>query len=1181
MNNNTSQKLIAKEGIISYDPMCVRKKSNWSKISSQFKFDNEEFNPSALFEKIPHYSPKLATLLKKINDLDKSDMKKHGKLFKHFIFSDLKSGAYGAKMLCSGLIASGMNLGYTSKNLSGNFKSTGGSPDEDQVISNSRTPSIPDDDEDDDDDDDDGGSNKPAKNSKKYGKIELFPDEKLLKTKKKNIYLLSSVSVYDQPITTDIKKKILAKFNQRPENIYGDLVRIIIMDSGYKEGIDLFDIKYVHIFEPSTVAADQKQVIGRGTRTCGQRGLDFHPKRGWPLYVHVYDLSIPEPLQAGFLGMKTAIDLYLKSMNFDFRLFRFINELEKYSIIGAVDYELNKLVHSFSVPIGDEDADDTDDKPHNQGSVPIQNMYGGREKNNVEKHTMLVVPRRNLMGHEKMKEFINTYFSQYSWKDIKMENLCGTTKGGSQIMNYTPTQDFIRNYFTPSTPVNGMLLHHSVGTGKTCSAIAAATSSFEAQGYTILWVTRTTLKNDIWKNMFDQICNESIANKIREQGLEIPADSGKRMRLLSQSWRIRPMSYKQFSNLVSKSNQYYQELVKINGSIDPLRKTLLIIDEAHKLYGGGDLSSIERPDMDAFHKALMTSYEVSGSESVKLLLMTATPITESPMELIKIVNLCKPIAEQMPTDFEEFSSMYLNKEGTFTENGKDRFLDEIAGYISYLNRERDARQFSQPQIQYIQTPIADVEDVKKYDKKYLKEVIGSERDKLKEEMEEIKATTEKDVAELSGINKSALSNAFKREFCPSHSGSDSSSDSPSNKNKKKCQMKTINSTITLILKEIKDVLGEIKQSSKDRITKIKEKIKEMKKKQEIEKDEEYNNETYYVMKTKCAIKIPTIPINGKNKTKKVDPKTMTNEIMELLRKHPDVVVYDKRIEHYKHKIQNLENQFQIEIKKKQGQINIWEDLLSKKYLSDTERENIQQNIENAKGDNSDFAKELKDTLNEAKNEILNEIHHTEHAQANKLQEMKNITMKKMRDDAADEKKKEKDDIINKKKDAKLAEKEAKLAEKTRKKEAKLAEKEAKKLRKTQKNKGVSDSVISKLDNPKIIKIIDKYKDKMNDDFQHFIIDERLKEQQKADKKVTDAEAKKLKQKTKETDAEAKKQAKEVEAEAKKWAKEVEAEAKKRQKEAEADAKKRQKEADAEAKKLAKEANKGTRKEQRK
>ena len=89
--------------------------------------------------------------------------------------------------------------------------------------------------------------------------------------------MLCSKSVYDEPISVGTKKEILARFNERPDNVYGDNIRIILMDGGYKEGIDLFDIKYVHIFEPTLTQADQKQVIGRGTRTCGQKGLDFHP----------------------------------------------------------------------------------------------------------------------------------------------------------------------------------------------------------------------------------------------------------------------------------------------------------------------------------------------------------------------------------------------------------------------------------------------------------------------------------------------------------------------------------------------------------------------------------------------------------------------------------------------------------------------------------------------------------------------------------------------------------------------------------------------------------------------------------------------------------------------------------------------------------------------------------------
>ena len=196
------------------------------------------------------------------------------------------------------------------------------------------------------------------------------------------------------------------------------------------------------------------------------------------------------------------------------------------------------------------------------------------------------------------------------------------------------------------------------------------------------------------------------------------------MKLLSKSWRVRPMSYKQFSNLVSKKNQIYETMVKINGKDDPLRKTLLIIDEAHKLYGGGDLSTIETPDMVSLHASLMNSYIMSGSESVKLLLMTATPIQTDPMELIKLVNLFKMPNEQMPENFDMFSEEYLNDNGFFRPEALHKFRNEIAGHISYLNREKDARQFSQPVVSVIQTNVYDKE-ILNYNKKLTRKLYST------------------------------------------------------------------------------------------------------------------------------------------------------------------------------------------------------------------------------------------------------------------------------------------------------------------------------------------------------------------------------------------------------------------------------------------------------------------------
>jgi hypothetical protein len=926
------KRLSTEETVTVFDPRCIRQTSNMSKSSSKYKFDSGLFEPRTLLNDIKLMSPKLETLLKKIEDLDKKDMRKYGKKFKHFIFSDLKSSAHGPKLITSALIASGYHLGYKTK-------MTDVGKDRIKEIKLKQEEEDYDSDEDEYDseeeqEEEENGENERTRSTKNgppvklWGPVTLLSDSELKKHKGNNFYLLSSVSVYEKPISVKMRKEILSKFNERPSNITGDLARIIVMDSGFKEGIDLFDIKYIHIFEPSVNLADQKQVIGRGTRTCGQKGLDFHPTKGWPLHVFVYDLELPEKYKPIFLNSDTAFDLYMKSIDIDFRLVNFASEIEELSVFGSVDYELNQNIHHFSI----DNNDDSDDEG--------EYIYGGgpkAEKKRIQiKEDRIKTPRYlTKPGFREMRDIVNQRFRDFEWGAVKMENTCEDPAekkepivcmpkehcmlkptedfkgGGGKAINYTPTQNFIRHYFSPQAPVKGMLLYHSVGTGKTCSAIAAASTNFEPQNYTILWVTRTTLKNDIWKNMFSQICNESLRNRASE----IPSDPKKQMSMLSKSWRIRPISYKQFSNLVSKQNDYYKRLVKENGEEDPLRKTLLIIDEAHKLYGGDDLSSIERPDMVALHKALMHSYAVSGNDSVRLLLMTATPITESPMEIVQLMNLCRPINQQMPGTFDDFKEEYLNEEGRFTEKGREKYLNEIAGHISYLNREKDARQFAQPIVKRVLVPILkDQSLIHKFDK-------GLIRSELDKSLLELKLKSEESIKEISSqlneLNPSRF--AYLEKKCDDV-------DLP----KKECD-KIVKRNIKELIEEIKDY----KKSILDKLNEIKKQEKESKiyKQSELEnirrnierfpkQYEMYKKSAFYNIKSECRKTIKT-----------------NKELVEKLNEHPSVQKYTTEIERQEEYISQLKNSLKTEADAYKLKMNELRDLL-KTNLTSIERSNI-------------------------------------------------------------------------------------------------------------------------------------------------------------------------------------------------------------------------------------------------
>jgi len=1087
-NINSLETLINDEKIISFDPTCIRKKSNWSKSSNIYKFDDENFDSEKLLNDIPEHSPKLDILLKKIEDLDKKDMKKYGKLFKHFIFSDIKYGNYGSRLIASAFIAKGMTLGYNAKLKAGSRNVQKKSESEVKTV---REESDSDSNTDSDSDIEQKGGENPEKKQKRYNKLELLNDDELLKKKKdskmENFYLLSSVSVYDQNITTKDKKEILRRFNQRPENINGELVRFIVMDSGFKEGIDLFDIKYIHIFEPSVVPSDQKQVIGRGTRTCGQKGLEFHPNRGWPLYVYVYDLSIPESLQKSFLGAKSTMELYLKTMNIDIRQYHFAHDLEKTTVLGSVDYDLNKNIHTFAIP-NDEDEEEIlppdsefvyDGGNPSDVMLPIHKIGGGpkRRLNIREDRPKIIIPEPILietprMNYEQTRSHIQTNFGEFSWENVKMENLCvDNQKGGrsGEIMNYTPTQDFIRHYFTPMNPQKGLLLWHSTGSGKTCSAIAAATSTFEKQGYTILWVTRTTLKNDIWKNMFDQVCNENISNQIQHSGLKIPDEQSKRMRLLSKSWKIRPMSYKQFSNLVSKQNAFYKSLVKINGEADPLRKTLLIIDEAHKLYGGTDLSTIEKPDMNALHQSLMNSYQISGRDSVKLLLMTATPITQNPMELIQLLNLFRQNGEQLPTDFGDFSNEYLNEIGEFTEEGRYKYLDDIAGYVSYLNREKDARQFAQPQIEQIEVPITnDLENAKRFDKKIVRNLMESDVSDLKKQVQEQSNEIDEELKDLDP-NKFMF---LKKEICGDLE----------DKPLKQCE-KIVKSNIKKLVQEakaevekIRDVVKQLKTEIKNRNILKKTAYENIKENVENYQDEyqKYKGSVLYSLKKKCAIRI-----------------TGDEPLKEKIKEHPAILQMDKKINEYNVRIQELQQRLKNDMINYKKRIDYLKGIL-KEDLSELEKSVIKLTIRDEQKTFRRLDKIKKRETLKAQNAFNKEIKNIEKSRKQKYMKIRKTVKNQIKDE---------------------------------KKNQRQIERAEKKLRKTMRKQG---EIQEEINNDLLKNLLNKYRGKITEDLVD--LDEKIiqDEQEEEQTRIMKENQKREKQERKEREREEKQRQREIE-----------------------------------------------------
>ena len=612
---------------------CIKERGNWgSPLTKELRFDSDTYNPAKVRSLLATASPKLHTLVQKIKELDAKDMKEHGRVYKHFIYSDIKSG-YGAKLIASILQAHDFEHAYRLK------KTTRGMSF--------------------------------ALDLKKKDAFKTFA-------------ILTSVAFFEKPIGVTFRRELLKTFNDRPSNIYGEKIRIMVLDSGFREGLDLFDIKYVHVVEPITTLNDQKQAVGRATRFCGQKGLKFDPVRGWPLHVFRYETTVPteikEYLEKQLPEIAPADDffqMFLKFSNIDPKKIAFSNELERVAIDNAVDKDYTKALHEFKVAGGAGTKSDYIWPP-----VKVENLC-------------LDAP-------------VAASSSSRSRSASEIEMVPGKAAApaqpAGQVVTFSPTQNFIREYFTPANPLHGMLLFHSIGTGKTCTAIATASSSFEAEDYSIMYVTRYTLKPDVWKNMFGQVCSVVVQDYLKKNK-KLPESHAARLRLISKKW-MEPMSYRQLSNTLDGKNKLHDILVKNNGKKDPLHKTLLIIDEAHKLFAA-DVEGQEKADIDVIKNALQHSYNTSGKDSVKVLMMTATPYTSDAMDMIRVMNLI--LKKPLPEDFDQFSTEFLNDEGKFSEAGLVKFQKQMEGSVSYLNREKDIRSFAYPVFHEIRVEMSDYE----------------------------------------------------------------------------------------------------------------------------------------------------------------------------------------------------------------------------------------------------------------------------------------------------------------------------------------------------------------------------------------------------------------------------------------------------------------------------------------
>ena len=273
-----------------------------------------------------------------------------------------------------------------------------------------------------------------------------------------------------------------------------------------------------------------------------------------------------------------------------------------------------------------------------------------------------------LTNYKGYQSYIAKEYRQYVLPPVSPEPLtsnCQPFDPSRRFIQPGNAQLFTAANFTPESPFNGHFLLSSVGSGKSCMSVMIA-SAFA--GYKIIWVTKTSLKGDILKNHVHEICNKLIRvryEKIKwEKGVKsadrwlkdvVPQQTSfeatlQMLKQMGMNWTN--LSYRQLTNAltINPSTQLMSnaigrrwvedaEMASITNEIDPLRKTLLLIDEAHEMFTPEKLGRNEVPDVGLLKQYMQQSYAVSGVSRVRTMFITATPNIDSVLPLMSMVNM--------------------------------------------------------------------------------------------------------------------------------------------------------------------------------------------------------------------------------------------------------------------------------------------------------------------------------------------------------------------------------------------------------------------------------------------------------------------------------------------------------------------------------------------------------------
>jgi superfamily II DNA or RNA helicase len=277
------------------------------------------------------------------------------------------------------------------------------------------------------------------------------------------------------------------------------------------------------------------------------------------------------------------------------------------------------------------------------------------------------------------------------YKKFKIPRTKQTMEQYCKPKNFTlqPPQEFLANFINPDTPYKSILVYHRIGAGKTCAAIQIAEKWKNERK--IIFVLPASLKGNL-RTELRSLCGGDKYMKPSER---------KRLAQLNPK-------EDEYLELIRRSDERidkYYTIYSYNKFIEhckegemSLKNSLLIIDEIQNMVS----------DTGTYYTELKKLIEES-SNNLRIILLSATPMFDKPMEIALTMNLMN-LPKEIPVgrEFEKkfISERIIDNKQYFTVKNMDYFKNLIKGFVSYY---RGAPPFTFPvmNVRYIECEMSD------------------------------------------------------------------------------------------------------------------------------------------------------------------------------------------------------------------------------------------------------------------------------------------------------------------------------------------------------------------------------------------------------------------------------------------------------------------------------------------